>query len=131
LERFEADGTRRPLEPGEIAEMDQRSATFRQLRNELLRIQASTVAMVLTDQHDGLREIQVRLYETLYSWYTEHDGANEVFNLVMFLINDLAEAHSKIDRMGEKVNDVGMLVNDILGHLNEAADLAGMITEED
>lgn len=129
MERYDADGTRRPLEPGEVAELDQRAATFRQLRNSLLALQARTVQLILADDRDTLPKIQQELYETLFTWYTSNDGANEVFNLVMFLINDLAEAQAKIDKMGNGTNEIGFKINEILRHLNEMADTAGMVPE--
>lgn len=130
MERYDADGTRRPLEPGEVAELDQRAATFRQLRNSLLALQARTVQLILADDREPLSLIQQELYETLFTWYTSNDGANEVFNLVMFLINDLAEAQAKIDKMGNGTNEIGFKINEILRHLNEMADTAGMIPED-
>ena len=121
-ERIEGDGTGRVLDPGEVAQVDQVVADFRDLTGVLVGIHKRTAHLVLgTDPGDSgvqeeIADLQTRLYEAMDEAFGDGGDPNMVFSYVMFLI-DIVAAYER------RQENLGAILEQTAGSLRQAADV--------
>jgi len=98
MEIYGTDGTKRSGSPGELAQVDQITAKFTSLRNQLLAIQCATMAAMAQNSpaavavEEQMSELHGKLYRVLDDWLRDVRTVDEPVSFIMFLIKDLADA---------------------------------------
>lgn len=95
MERVEPDGSRRPLEPGEVANVDQLGAQWRELTTQLLALHIQAQALAQDPGADGqtLADVGRQLRRLLEGGL---QGRQDIaMNYVMFLIELLDTARQR------------------------------------
>lgn len=136
MERWDSDGNPKPVEPGEVAAIDQMSMKFRDLRDTLVSFNERALS-ILAGRHRGedmagqMGSLQAGLHQVMHEAFGEHGDPQSVHSFVMYLINDLCELRARDYRLADMVNNAGSHLNMILVQLDGMAEGLGMSTVDD
>lgn len=106
MERIDPEGKRTPLEPGEMARVDQTAAMFRDLSGQLMDIRDEFAANVLSGHPDAVRlaELNDELAGALTSAFVEkEDPIGGTFSFIMFLVDTLCTQRIHLAEIQERV----------------------------
>ena len=116
MERIDPEGKRTPLEPGEMARVDQTAAMFRDLTNKLIGIR-NEFAMIALSDHPGnarLIELNDELQATLTGAFAhQEDPIGGALSFIMFLVDTLSTQRLHLAMIQERVGIAGSALADI------------------
>ena len=130
-EVFEPEGMR-PANPGELAEIDQISAGFKDLTLLLMELHNRTEDLIVTARREGaepdpqvMKGISGKLFETLIGQFAgkPEESLSKVFSYIMFLIDRLVQVEDARIALAHVLERAASNIEDLAGNISSAADL--------
>lgn len=130
-EVFEPEGMR-PANPGELAEIDQISAGFKDLTLLLMELHNRTEDLIVTAQREdaepdprAMRDISGKLFETLIGQFAgkPEESLSKVFSYIMFLIDRLVQVEDARIALAHVLERAASNIEGLAGNISSAADL--------
>lgn len=118
-ESFEGDGSRRPLRPGEVANVDQMTAEFEELTVNLLRVHARAKVLVAFDESPEIAEqiaaLQHDLFEVVAVPFLVDGEADlqKACSYMMYLIDVISTCHRREAGVTDKAARAAELLEQI------------------